>query len=101
MNSSVKIRREHTRVKIQKLEKEGFSNKEIAQKLDVGRTTVFKWKDKKTVFDKKRSGRPTVIGNFEKKKIKTLMYRKFGSSVRKTARVLNCSKRYNLKKKKI
>jgi len=88
--------REHIRVKIQTLAKEGFSTKEISQKLKVGRTTVFKWKNNKTVIDKKRSGRPRVLTSTDKKQIKSLMYRKFGSSIRKTTKTLNMSKR-NLK----
>ena len=46
MNSRVRPPREHVRVQIQTLAKEGKRPEEIAIKLGVSRTTVFKWKDK-------------------------------------------------------
>src|SRR5258706_16186421 len=101
MTSKSTTCREHISVQIQTLAAEGVSADEIARKLKVGRTTVFKWKNKKTVFEKKRSGRPKILSFADKKQIKSLMYRKFGSSVRKTAKILTLSKRNIAKNKKI
>ena len=67
MKSKARPPREHVRVQIQTLAKEGITTKEIANKLKVGRTPVFKWKDKNTVSDKKRSGRPKIISSADTK----------------------------------
>ena len=77
MKSRMGPSREHIRVQIQTLVKEGIKPEEIAIKLGVGRTSVFKWKDKTIVVDKKRARRPKILGSAHKKQIKAEMYQKF------------------------
>ena len=101
MKSKARPPREHVRVQIQTLAKEGITPKEIAKKLKVGRTTVFKWKGKSTVSDKKRSGRLKILSSADKKQIKSEMYQKLGSYVRKTTKIPSLSKRNRDQGKKI
>ena len=101
MKSKARPPREHVRVQIQDLAKEGITLKKIEKKLKVSRTTVFKWKDKNTVSDKKRSGRPKILSSADKKQIKAALYLKLGSSVRKTTKILSLSKRNRDQGKKI
>ena len=101
MSSKVKLSRIHTRVKIQTLAKEGYTVTEIAEKLKVSRTTAQKWKNMKSVMDKRRSGRPKALSSADKRQIKNKMYRKMGSFLRKTTKMLNLSKRNLERGKKV
>ena len=49
MTSKTKQHREHIRIQIHTLAKEGFNAEEVSKKLNVCRTTVFKWKNNKTI----------------------------------------------------
>jgi transposase len=101
MRPKVKCSREHIRVKIQALWKEGYGASQIARKFGVTRKTVYLWVRRKTVVDKKRPGQPTKLSPTTKRQIKKKMYRKVGSSVRKMSKLLNLSKRYANKGKTI
>ena len=67
----------------------------------VGRATVFKWKNKMILTDKKKTRRPKILSSSDKIQIKAKMYQKFGSSVRKTPKILSLSKRNSDQGKKI
>ena len=67
MKSRVGPSHEHIRVKIQTLAKEGMAPKDVVKKLKIGRITVFKWKDKTTIIDNKRVGRPKILSSADKK----------------------------------
>ena len=88
-------------MKIQTLAKEGYTVTEIAEKLKVSRTTAQKWKNMKSVMDKRRSGRPKALSSADKRQIKNKMYRKMGSSLGKTTKMLNLSKRNLERGKKV
>ena len=93
MTSSLKLPREHIRLKIQTLYKEGYTVKQISEKTKTSFSTVNRWKKMKKIHDKKRSGRPKKLSSLEKKAIMKNIYGKMGSSVRKITNVLNGSKR--------
>ena len=61
-----KLDREHTRVKIQVLAKEKYSLKQISKIADTSISTVQRWKNKKSVKDKKISGRPKKLSPIDK-----------------------------------
>ena len=96
-----RVSHEHLRVEIQTLHQQGFKPAEIVQKLGCSRRTVWKWKNKNFVHDKKRPGRPRKVSPTTKRMIKNRLYKKTGSSLRNCARELNDSKRYKEKKKQI
>ena len=99
MTLSLKLPREHIRLKIQTLYKEGYTVKQISEKTKTSFSTVNRWKKMKKIHDKNRSGRPKKLSSLDKKAIKKNIYRKMGSSVRKITNVLNGSKR-NIKNDK-
>ncbi|OXA47024.1 hypothetical protein Fcan01_18107 [Folsomia candida] len=101
MRPIVKQSRAATRSKIQVLHEEGYGPMQIARKLGLDRKTVWRWKNRKSICDKKRTGRPTKASPTTKNMIKSRMYRKLGSSVRKCAKALNESKRFLGKDKKL
>lgn len=82
------------RIKIQTLVKEGFSLTDISEKVGVSINTASTWKNRDSIVDKKRSGRPTKLSPTTKNMIKSRLYRKSGSSVRKYAASLNNSDRF-------
>lgn len=101
MSPKVKLSREHTRVKIQTLAKEGYNLKQISERCEVSTKTVKKWKNMNTVLDKRRSGRPKKLSSVDKRQIKQKMYRKMGSSLRKTTKMINSAKRNIAENKKV
>lgn len=96
-----KLNREHVRVQIQTLHSEGISEREIASKLKIAKSTVQRWKHQLTVLDKKIPGRPTKMSPITKRMIKHRLHQKTGSSLRLCAKELNESKRFKLKPKKL
>ncbi len=61
MRSTSNLSLTEDRMNIKTLEEEGYTPLQISRKLKVGRQMVYKWLDRKTLVDKKRSGRPTVL----------------------------------------
>lgn len=93
--------REEKRVQIQTLLSEGYGASQISRKLGVAYNTVKLWEGRRTVVDKKRSGRPTELSPTSKSQITRNLKEKIGGSVRKTLKKLNESARYQKKGKKI
>ncbi|XP_035714868.1 uncharacterized protein LOC110858831 [Folsomia candida] len=93
--------REEKRVQIQTLLSEGYGASQISRKLGVAYNTVKLWEGRRTVVDKKRSGRPTAFSPTSKSQITRNLKEKIGGSVRKTLKKLNESARYQKKGKKI
>lgn len=93
--------REKKRFQIQVLFNNGFKVNEIAQELDVSRSTVYKWAKKDSIRDEPRTGRPTKLTPTTKKRIDEEMKDKLGTSARECARVLNFGSDYKARKKKI
>lgn len=79
------------RIKIKAMLKAGKTIKEVAFKLGVTRQTVAKCKLRKSIKDKKRSGRPTKVSPKTKMKIREIMKNKYGSSTRNCVKNLNGS----------
>ncbi|XP_035701370.1 ABC transporter G family member 23-like isoform X3 [Folsomia candida] len=93
--------RQEKRVQIQTLLSEGYGASQISRKLGVAYNTVKLWEGRRTVVDKKRSGRPTELSPTSKSQITRNLKEKIGGSVRKTLKKLNESARYQKKGKKI
>lgn len=89
------------RIEIQTLLEEGYSEREISEKIKVARSTVQRWKNRESTADKKRPGQPTILSPTTKNMIKTRMYRKTGSSTRKCAAAINLTNRFKRMDKKI
>jgi len=89
------------RVKMQTLFSEGYGVMQIVRKLKVSKSTVQRWVRRKTIGDKKKSGRPTKCTPTTKLTIRKEIREKLGASSRKCARVLNTSENYENRGKKI
>lgn len=101
MAARSKLSWEEVRMKIKTLGEEGYTPLQISRKLEVDPKTVYKWRDRETVKDQKRSGRPTVLSPTTKNMIKKRLCEKIGSSVRKCVANLNSTNRFLKKNKKI
>lgn len=86
--------RELNRAKIQAVSKANTSPTAIAASLGVSRSTVYRWKDKTTVEDKVRPGRPTKLSPNSKATTTSRMKQVLGASLRQTTLALNTSPSY-------
>jgi IS30 family transposase len=94
MRPKVKESREVTRARIQAFSAAGSSERRIASKVGYARSTVQFWKNKRNVKVKTWPRKLVLLSPSTKRSIKSHMYQKTGSSVRKCARRLNFLKRY-------
>src|ERR1700743_126160 len=101
MPSHTRQQNEKTRIEIKVLLKKGYSPIQVARKLGVAKSMVQRWQKRKSTKTKKAPKRSIKVTPTTKRFIKRRMYRKFGSSLRKTAAELNHSKRYKNKNKSI
>ena len=101
MRPKVKENSEIIRSRIQSLSSAGWSVRQIATKIGVALNTVQSWKNKDTVRNKMKPRTSVLFSSTTKNMIKKRMCRKMGSSVRKSAAVLNQTPRLVKKTKRI
>jgi transposase len=89
------------RIQIKTLHSQGYGVKQIGRILKVDPNTVRKWIHSKVPTDKPRPGRPRKCSPRTKAHIRRIMKQKLCASTRKCAKILNQSKSYKARSKKI
>ena len=100
-NNNVFLKTKEKRHYIQALYKAGHSAKEISKCVGVSRNTVKRWRNRKSIENKKGSGRPTKLSRYDKKQIYNILYQNYDASIRKTAKIINSESRNKRKNKTI
>jgi transposase len=89
------------RIKIQTLAGTGKTNKEIMVATGLSLKTIRRWRVSPNVEDCPRSGRPESLSQETKSEIEEVMRDKWGSSLRKTAKILSMLPRNQEREKKV